>query len=244
MVVASAPRLRHHSLNMRHVRSLVRAAATHDWAGTRLLTHAFHALWYHSPTTWRSNTFLGYPIQQCPLDLQLYQELLYDVRPAAIVQTGVAQGGSVLYFACLMDLVGAPPNAPVIAVDIEVSARARTIAHPRVQLIEGSSVDAAVFSEVRSRLNGRSALVSLDSDHAQAHVARELDLYSELVPPGGPLVVEDTNINGHPVAPGSGPGPLEAVRGFLAARRDFVADERWRRNLFSFHQQGWLRRRA
>jgi cephalosporin hydroxylase len=205
------------------------------------VTHAFHTLWYRSPNTWRRNTFLGYKIMQLPMDLWLYQEMIFRERPACIVQTGVAGGGSILYFAHLLDLIGAPPSALVIGVDWVLSSEARTLSHPRIHLLEGDSASTESFQHVVGLCNGLSPLVVLDSDHRREHVLRELELYSALVPPGGHLVVEDTNLNGHPVVIRHGPGPYEAVNAFLQVHSDFSRDdELWKRNLFSFHQYGWL----
>jgi cephalosporin hydroxylase len=221
----------------------MRRAARRSWWPARLVVNGFHALWYHAPNTWRSNTFLGMRIYQNPLDLQLYQELIYEKRPQAIIQTGVLHGGSILYFACLMDLVGAPVDAPVIGIDVTIRPEVgRQLTHPRVRLLQASSIDDKTIDAVREHLAGRSALVVLDADHSAAHVQEELRRYAEFVPIGGSMVTEDTNLNGHPVARAFGPGPLEAVRAFLRDDTRFAPDDRWRRNLYSHHQHGWLKR--
>lgn len=210
----------------------------------------FHNLYYHSPDTWPKNTFLGYPIQQNPIDMHIYQELIFKHKPSFIIQTGVADGGSILYFSSLLDLIGVP--APiVIGVDIKFTDRAKKLKNesPRIILIEGNSLSFDTYEQIgeileaRDDLSGR-GMVVLDSDHKYDHVLEEIMRYEEFVGVGQYLVVEDTNINGHPVYHDYGRGPKEAVDVFLQDYSvRFVRDDSvWKRHLFSHHQGGWLKR--
>lgn len=204
----------------------------------RLVATIFHFLYYRQKG-WSQNTFLGYPIMQCPFDLQVYQELIFRLKPQFILQTGIWKGGSLLYFATLLDAIGAGPDALVIGVDIELLENAKTLSHPRIRLIEGSSIDASVIAQIDSIVGERRGLVILDSDHSQAHVTKELSLYERFA--AVYLVIEDTNINGHPVYRGFGPGPFEAAQDFLRSQSDFREDPILvAKHGMSFHT--WLKR--
>jgi cephalosporin hydroxylase len=208
-----------------------------------LVINLFHLIYYNNKKGWPNNTFLGYPVMQCPFDIYLYQELVAKLKPPFIIQTGVFRGGSVLYLATLLDLIGANHSAIVIGVDISLTPEARSLSHPRIRLIEGSSISAQTIESIRKIIPASKGFVSLDSDHSYKHVLEEMKIYRDFVEVGSYLVVEDTSINGHPVARDWGDGPFEAVEDFLKEDDCFIRDDDlWRRNLLSFHRYGWLKR--
>jgi cephalosporin hydroxylase len=204
------------------------------------IVDAFHCLYYDEfyDQTREHNSWLGVKIWKCPLDLWIYQEVLYRVRPDLVVETGTYRGGSAYYLASLFDLMG---FGRVVTIDIN-SCDDRP-EHKRIQYLTGSSVDPGVLAWVRTEVaRHQNVLVILDSDHRRDHVLAELREYADMVTPGSYLIVEDTNINGHPVRAEYGPGPREAVDIFLAGTRDFVPDYECEKFLFTWNSGGYLRR--
>jgi cephalosporin hydroxylase len=106
-----------------------------------------------------------------------------------------------------------------------------------------SSTSEEAISQIRDHLRGGDRVLAiLDSDHSMPHVRSELGIYSHLVTPGSYLIVEDTHVNGHPVAPGYGPGPMEAVQDFLRKDQRFVADRSREKFRFTYNPKGYLRK--
>ncbi len=204
------------------------------------LQDAFHQTWYDCQL-WKEIAWFGLPIRKNPFDLFQYQEIISQQRPEFVIECGSFVGGSTLYFAHLLDLVG---RGKVISIELANCWDSRVLEHPRVVPLAGSSVDPQIVSRVRQLVpEGAPCFVILDSDHRAEHVLAELHIYREFVQVGNYMVVEDTNINGHPVLPGWGAGPFEAVEAFLKEDSRFTPD-RWReRKLFmTFAPSGWLRR--
>jgi cephalosporin hydroxylase len=201
----------------------------------------FHDLYYRRWLSGGSDTinlsWFGHQVLKCPLDVWLYQELLVRTRPDIVVETGTWYGGSALYMAMVLDQIG---HGRVITIDIEP--KPDRPEHPRISYLTGSSTDPQIVAQVRDAVATDRALVILDSDHGAAHVHQELLLYNPFVQVGDYLVVEDTNVNGHPVWPEFGPGPMEAVEEFLSETDDFVIDERCERFLMTLNPRGYLRR--
>lgn len=228
---------------LRTLRGVLYRRLAGDAGRTQDLATAFHKAYFDARDynlTWRSTYWMGHAILKNPLDLWLYQELLHRIRPAVIVETGTAFGGSAHFLASMCDILG---HGRVITVDL--TPQPNLPAHDRITYVSGSSTSDEVFTRVTDLVgNDGPVMVFLDSDHAQPHVQKELELYHRLVTVGSYLVVEDTNLNGHPVIPDHGPGPWEACEEFVTRHPEFTHDPEMDKFLFSFNPKGYLKRSA
>jgi cephalosporin hydroxylase len=218
-------------------------AAANPTRAERRTIENFHKLYYDSKTggrPWMNTYWLGTKILKCPFDLWIYQEMLHELRPDVIIETGTFDGGSAHYMATLCDLLG---NGRIITIDItEKDHRPR---HPRISYILGSSTDRDIFEKTKAAIAGaKTVLVILDSDHRRDHVLGELNLWADLVTPGSYCIVEDSNVNGHPAYKKYGPGPMEAIDLFLDKDKRFEIDLSREKFFLTFNPRGYLRRRA
>lgn len=206
------------------------------------VSRQFNELFYNDfEHTWETTHWLGTKVLKCPMDLWVYQELIYRLNPDLIIETGTAHGGSAHYLASMLDLIG---NGRVITIDIVGTEQfPHRPAHPRIEYIQGSSTSPGVYSKVKKEAAQGTVMVILDSDHRMQHVYSELDLYGVLVTQGSYLIVEDTNVNGNPVCPEHGPGPMEALGAWLPDHTaDFEQDAFCERFHLTFNPRGYLRR--
>jgi cephalosporin hydroxylase len=183
------------------------------------ISEQFHELYYES-RVWRNTFWLGVETLKCPLDLWIYQELLHEVRPRYIIETGTASGGSALFLASVCDLLG---TGEIITVDVEEHP-ARP-AHARIEYLTGSSVAEETIRAIKERVAGAGGdpvLAILDSDHSQQHVAQELRIYGAMVTEGSYLI--------------------EAVESFLRETPQFMPDREREKFFLTFNPKGYLRK--
>jgi cephalosporin hydroxylase len=205
------------------------------------IINRFHDLYYRQ--WWQRGgdtidvSWLGHVVRKCPLDLWIYQELLVRNRPDLVIETGTLYGGSALFMATIMDVMD---HGRVVTIDKEP--KPDRPLHPRISYWTGSSIDEAIVCEAREAAGGGRVMAVLDSEHSAAHVFQEIVCYSPLLQVGDYLIVEDTNVNGHPTHPNFGPGPMEAVEKFLSQTDEFVVDARCERFLITMNPRGYLKR--
>lgn len=203
----------------------------------------FHNLFYDSNIlgkTWNDSFFLGTGIQKCPFDLFIYQEILHEIKPDIIIETGTKFGGCAYYLAVLCDAL---KKGEIITVDI--TPEKNMPKHKRIKYLIGSSIDSEIVKAIKSKIkSGDKVLVILDSDHTRDHVLKELKIYSKFVTKGSYIIVEDSNVNGHPVNREHGPGPMEAIEAFMESgkNRQFVSDKLREKFYVTFNPNGYLKK--
>ena len=190
----------------------------------------------HNLTFW-----LGIQTQQAPTDLWTIQQILYDVKPEFVIETGTLNGGSALFHAMVLREIN--PHARILTIDIEPhvdQASHHAVFSEMVEVSTASSTSPETLAAVSKRVRGHRTLVLLDSNHTKEHVSRELHLYGPLVSVGSYMIVHDTNLygEGKPVVE----GPLAAVRDFVTGNPQFQIDRHREMMMLTLSSSGYLKK--
>jgi cephalosporin hydroxylase len=205
-------------------------------------TEEYHK-WYYDNEVWEDVRFLGVITNKSVSDMWNYQEILAQLQPGLVVEFGTRFGGSALFFSVIGRAIN--PKLRVLSVDISHAEVAQCVHdEPSIQLMTASSTDAEVeekILEMRRNAPGKVFFI-LDSDHSKSHVLAELALLRRVSQSGDYLIVEDGNINGHPVLPGWGEGPTEALADYFKMYPDdYTVDvNRETKFGFTFAPSGYL----
>lgn len=203
---------------------------------------------------WTTTYWLGKQVVKSPVDLWLYQEIIFETRPELIIETGTSGGGSAYFFATILDLLYSLNSQSqynnyhqIFTVDVD-SYPELWPKHPRIKYHQGSSLCQPIADRFKAAAHKTRTMVSLDSLHTYDHVKQELALYAPLVSPGYYLVVEDTGspTDHTPRPPGTGNWCDRAVIEFLDSPlgAEFEIDYTKHRHLFTSNWNGWLRRKS
>ena len=195
--------------------------------------------WFYEANAWKGMNWHGVRTLKLPSDIWNYQEIIFEHRIEHVVETGTRHGGSALFFFEALAARGA--SGPVISIDVKPSLR-MIQSHPGIRFLVGDSAAPELVDGALTLLPVRRGptFLILDSDHARDHVLRELRAWVPRLNKGDYLVVEDTIVNGHPVRPEHGPGPLEAIAQYLEEAPGLLIHDRAREGKFgaSFAARG------
>jgi len=212
-----------------------------------LVADVFHVMYYVSNVWNGSNTkWMGVGVLNNPFDMWIKQEIIFETKPTLIIETGTAMGGSSLFFATVLDQIG---DGRIVSVDLWDKNSGMGLPkykHKRVSFLKGSSVDQSTIKKVKSMIKPKDrVMVFLDSDHTSEHVLKELKLYGPMVSPGCYMVVDDTNMGGHPIVNRTvpGPGPFAAVEEFLRNDDTFEIDTSRHKFYMTWCINGFLRKK-
>ncbi|ERT06620.1 cephalosporin hydroxylase family protein [Lyngbya aestuarii BL J] len=195
---------------------------------------AYH-LWYYNQQVWTTTTWAGVKALKSPCDLWNYQEIIFELKPSLILEFGTYSGGATLFFASLLDQMSY--DSKILSIDIDHHLMDESLRHnPRIELMLCSSISPQVsqrISQLRQEFPG-SVFAILDSNHEKNHVFQEMLLLRSLLNKGDYLIVEDGNINGHPVLPEWGEGPYEAIEQYVSLYPNDYELDRKREDKFGF----------
>ena len=204
--------------------------------------------YHHHEIVGKQCYWLGHRALKNPMDAWIYQEIIFEVKPDIIVEIGNKNGGSTLFLASILELLG---HGKILALDINHDVF--TASHPRIELITGDCSKEVIIAEVKNECMGKRVLVIHDADHTRDAVLRDLRNYAPLVSPGSYFIVEDS-IQGVPgFCPDSerlhGPfllpnidTPLQGIKVFLRENKEFYVDESRERYILTANYRGFLRR--
>jgi cephalosporin hydroxylase len=220
------------TLNITHDSGTRESLDLYSRRGFELLSDAWLKVGWNQKYTY-TFAWMGRPIIQLPDDMIRTQEIVYRVKPTLIIETGIAHGGSLVYSASLLKLLG---GGRVVGVDIDIRPhnRAAIEAHelsPMITMIQGSSVDQAIVDKVKTHIRPDDrVLIFLDSNHSYDHVLAELKAYAKFVTPGSYIVATDGCMQEVSDTPRGKPewtrdNPQQAARDFVAANKNFVIEQ-------------------
>ena len=205
-----------------------------------------YEIWHYNSHLWADMTWMGVTTLKSASDMWNYQEILFALKPSLVVEFGTRFGGSALYFAQVMRQIG--QRFKLLTVDIDADTVSTQTRHdPDVEVMTSSSTDPKVAERIAAlrREYPGPVFAILDSDHTEAHVLGEMKLLRPVLVKGDYMIVEDSNVNGHPVYPSHGPGPYEAIDAYF---REFPDDysrdvKREKKFGFTWAPNGFLVRR-
>jgi cephalosporin hydroxylase len=187
--------------------------------------------WFYDAKVWKGTTWHGVRTLKLPSDIWNYQEIIFDHGIENVIETGTCFGGSALFFA---ETLAARRGGRVVTIDVDGQTRQLGASHERIHFLVGDSAAPEMVSKALSLIaprNGRTFLI-LDSDHSRDHVLRELRAWVPHLRSRDYLVVEDSVVNGNPVRPEHGPGPMEAIAQYLQEAPGLLIHDREREAKF------------
>lgn len=229
---------------MERVRQMFSCVSGMIYRPTDSIAEEYHK-WYYGNFVWNTTTWMGIKCLKSVSDMWNYQEILIELEPSLVIEFGSRFGGSALFFAKVMMHIGQPFK--VLSVDISHKDLDPAARQPDILFIESPSTAPAIAEQIRRLKNEYPGKIFaiLDSDHSMKQVLAEMKLLQPLLTAGDYLVVEDSNLNGHPVLPRFGAGPYEAIEAY---EREFPGDyehdvAREKKFGFTFATNGFLIRK-